>query len=84
MFEGERVWVDNPDCKLFVDNILTGTCIHVLGIVGGHMGGHVRFFLTWQKSIHRPIQRIISDGDVVKVRSLLVVNPLNHGLFNLP
>ena len=24
MFEGERVWVDHPDCKLFVDNILTG------------------------------------------------------------
>jgi|LakMenEpi03Aug12_release.lakeMendotaPanAssembly.Ray.scaffolds.fasta_scaffold4574946_1 hypothetical protein len=26
---GERVWVDHPECKLFVDNILTGTVIHL-------------------------------------------------------
>ena len=25
---GERVWVDHPDCKLFVDNVLTGILIN--------------------------------------------------------
>jgi hypothetical protein len=29
---GERVWVDHPECKLFVDNILTGTVFILLRI----------------------------------------------------
>ncbi len=28
-FVGERVWVDHPECKLFVDNILTGNLVLV-------------------------------------------------------